>query len=285
MKIKNGIVVGIGKAPIKCAGLLKENGIHVSVIEPVMRNFSCMESLCRLQGIEYRKMSEDTAGYLECLPENTLIVSVCNNYVFSKKTLSRPNVFAINYHNALLPRHRGMNAEAWSIYEQNKESGVTWHKIEDGIDTGEILYQKRLEIGSDETSLQLLNRQTKLAYDIFEANIEDIIHWCIKRHKQTGDSSYHGIKDVPSNGRLSVDWNCDKTYAFLRAMDYGPIHTLGRPQMNVNGTVYVWDKYIVEGTQENKKGSNLVDNKIVLDYGSTRISLMNIQPVNDNHDV
>lgn len=284
MKIKNSIVVGSGMVAIKCVRLLKDSGISVTVIEPNKQNFSRMEGQCVSLGIKYQKLSNHSARYLECLPANSLIVSANNNYIFNSNILSQPNIIAINYHNALLPLHRGMNAEAWSIYEQNRESGVTWHKIGVGIDTGEILYQQSLEIGPDETSIQLLSRQAKLAYSMFEENIEDIIHWRINPYKQTGVTCYHRMKDVPNNGYLSEDWDFNKTYAFLRAMDYGPINTLGRPKINVNGTVYIWDKYLVETTHCEKKECSLVGNKILLKYGNDRISLINIQAVNYNYD-
>ena len=55
------------------------------------------------------------------------------------------NKLIINYHNSLLPKHPGRFAEAWSIFEEDKKSGITWHLVVPEVDKGKIILQKDIE--------------------------------------------------------------------------------------------------------------------------------------------
>ena len=57
----------------------------------------------------------------------------------------------INYHPSLLPRYRGGSAINWAIISGETETGVTIHFIDEGVDTGPILLQEKVEITPDDT--------------------------------------------------------------------------------------------------------------------------------------
>ena len=57
----------------------------------------------------------------------------------------------INYHPSLLPKYRGGSAINWAIINGETETGVTIHFIDEGVDTGPILLQEKVEIGPDDT--------------------------------------------------------------------------------------------------------------------------------------
>jgi len=179
-------------------------------------NLSNMRSQCKRLGINYEKMSATTVENLHRLVPKTLIVSAGNTYIIDEETLHQSDVTAINYHNALLPLHRGMNAEAWSIYEQEQKTGITWHVVEPKVDVGPIVFQEEIQTLPDETSLRLLIRQAKLAFHIFQNNIEDIVNSKITFHEQQGNSSFHKIKEIPNNGYVSKYWTFDKTVSGKR---------------------------------------------------------------------
>ncbi|MCH3688987.1 formyltransferase family protein [Campylobacter lari] len=93
--------------------------------------------------------------------KNALIISANNFYIFKKSCVEQN--FIINYHNSLLPKHKGCNAHMWSIWENDKKSGITWHKVDYGIDTGEIILQKEIKITEETTALKLLKKQHTIA--------------------------------------------------------------------------------------------------------------------------
>ncbi len=48
---------------------------------------------------------------------------------------------AVNYHNGLLPKYRGLKATAWSMYHGEKDTGFTFHHMTEDFDEGAILLQ------------------------------------------------------------------------------------------------------------------------------------------------
>ncbi|EOI6157098.1 formyltransferase family protein, partial [Campylobacter coli] len=89
---------------------------------------------------------------------------------FKKECIQKNTI--INYHNALLPFHRGCNAHIWSIWENDKKTGITWHMVKESIDTGDILVQKEIKLDNNCTALSLLNAQHKLALTLFREALE-----------------------------------------------------------------------------------------------------------------
>ena len=65
--------------------------------------------------------------------------------------LEIPTHRSIQYHPSLLPRHRGPSSINWPIIMGEKETGLTIFWPDDGLDTGDILLQKKTPIGPDDT--------------------------------------------------------------------------------------------------------------------------------------
>jgi len=63
-----------------------------------------------------------------------------------------PKLGSICYHPSLLPRHRGSSAINWAVINGETHSGLTIFWVDQGIDTGDLLLQKTVEIGPSETT-------------------------------------------------------------------------------------------------------------------------------------
>lgn len=64
--------------------------------------------------------------------------------------LQLPRLGVINFHFGLLPERRGANPVGWAFREDDREQGVTIHRMAAGFDTGPILAQSRVPIGDDD---------------------------------------------------------------------------------------------------------------------------------------
>ena len=62
---------------------------------------------------------------------------------------------AINYHNGLLPGYRGLKATAWSVYQGDKETGFTFHRMGKELDEGPILVQGAVPVSPDSSTVDL----------------------------------------------------------------------------------------------------------------------------------
>ncbi len=140
-----------------------------------------------------------------------LIISYNYKYIISKDLLQLlPNKF-INLHISYLPYNRGAHPNIWSHIE-NTLSGVTIHLIDHGIDTGDILLQRRVVISDDET---LNSSYKKLHFHIqmlFKKNWFKIKRGKIKPRKQRGKGTIHYKKDLKKVEHLLTEGFYTKIY-------------------------------------------------------------------------
>ncbi len=89
-----------------------------------------------------------------------VIVSIAAPQVFKKDILELPRWGCLNIHHAKLPFYRGMLPNFWQMYHGEKKAGITVHRMNPKIDEGEIILQREVNIGHNE-SLDTLIRKTK----------------------------------------------------------------------------------------------------------------------------
>lgn len=173
-----------------------------------------------------------------------LVFSINNMLLFPKNIVEKENVRIVNYHNSLLPLHRGVHAEAWAIYEGDHETGITWHYVDSGIDTGDIVDQRRLPITESDTSLSLLKKQMRLAMLGLADKLDTILsdNTRVFSQQPTGKRP-HLMRARPNDGILDTEWPTAKIWSFLRAYDYGRHENLGLPKIMINGRIYGWHGY------------------------------------------
>jgi methionyl-tRNA formyltransferase len=88
-----------------------------------------------------------------------LLISIQANVIFKRPLIELPAKGCLNVHTALLPKYRGLMPTFWVMKNGEKETGVSVFLIDEGIDSGPILVQKRITIG--DRSLDRLIRETK----------------------------------------------------------------------------------------------------------------------------
>jgi methionyl-tRNA formyltransferase len=137
------------------------------------------------------------------------IVSYGYRHLLDKEIVSAFDGKIINLHISYLPHNRGASPNLWSIVE-NKQPGVTIHYIDEGIDTGDILCQRKVELDYSHdtlrTSYQKLINHVELLY-------LDMIHplgkpWYPQKQKSKG--TYHSIKQTNQllkDLKLSSGWD------------------------------------------------------------------------------
>lgn len=191
--------------------------------------------------------------------EKTLVLSVMNPWLFTEEALSNPNIFVINLHHALLPAHRGRNAEAWAVYEGDEKAGITWHRVDTGIDTGTVFLQKEVNIGSRTTSLKLLAQLNEVALEGLKELLEGEFVEKPPAGKPSGKETLHLSKDIPNDGWLDLTWDAGQMSRFLRAMDYGIIDVFGKPRVRLSDGVYICKSWKIQETELKSEDSILFD--------------------------
>ena len=99
-----------------------------------------------------------------------LLVSIQGNEVFKRPLIELAPKGCINLHTALLPKYRGLMPTFWVIKNQEKETGVSVFFVDEGIDSGPIIVQRRVKL-SNKSQRQLIKETKQLG---MEAIIEGI---------------------------------------------------------------------------------------------------------------
>ncbi|MCZ2100765.1 MAG: hypothetical protein LC107_04410 [Chitinophagales bacterium] len=124
-----------------------------------------------------------------------------------------------NIHFSYLPMYKGMYTSAWPILNRENFSGVTLHKIDNGIDTGEIIQRRKIELTSSTTAqelyLQYIHQGTKLVSD----HLDDIIfNRCKSTPQEAENASYYSKQSI---NYVDIKINLNKTANEIRSQIYG----------------------------------------------------------------
>lgn len=240
------IVLGSGKLAYQCAAVGRRYLDNVEVLEYKVTDSTVLKKLCEKTGLFYLCCDkEKLRKRLLEEPERTLVVSAGNTYLIPSKIIERDNLMLVNWHNALLPRHRGRNAEAWSIYQGDAVTGITWHRLTEGVDTGDIIAQAKISLDGTETALKLFQNQCDLGLRVFEEILEYLLlDRCeFSRQEELTEEQMHFSYDIPNGGWLNISWSSEQMSRFLRSMDYGGLKLLGEMYVRWQGEIYSFTKY------------------------------------------
>ena len=223
------IVIGYGRVTgevlAKAAELKSVYRYELKYVEHEVHAFNQALKYCQENKIEYETIpdKEELTSRFMSFINPTLIISASNNYLFPKKLLSMDNITVINFHNALLPKFPGRNAPSWAIYEDERETGITWHYVNADIDAGNIIIQKKCEIGRDTKAYELADTLMRLASEGFFESIEDVLTSKADTIQQEiiADRKIYKSKEVPGDGVFNISDSTENIYRLLRSIDYG----------------------------------------------------------------
>lgn len=94
--------------------------------------------------------------------EADVFVVAAFGQILSKEILEMPKYGSLNIHASLLPKYRGSSPIQWAVINGEEKTGVTIMQMNEGIDTGDILYQKEIPIDEEETGESLFEKLSEL---------------------------------------------------------------------------------------------------------------------------
>jgi len=102
-----------------------------------------------------------------------LLVSVAGNQIFKRKLLDLAPKGCINLHTALLPKYRGLMPSFWVLRHNEKQTGVSVFFVDEGIDSGPIIVQNPIDIGSMSQE-ELIRVTKKMGMDAIIESVQKI---------------------------------------------------------------------------------------------------------------
>mgnify|MGYP002508129995 CR=1 FL=1 len=279
------IVVGTGQFAFKCAKYMHDNYWLDCVYEYGNFKQSTLEGLCKKNSITYIKLlnkeqCNELMYKIETNRKMTLIISASNTYIFPKFITQSSHVQLVNYHPALLTKHLGRNAESWSIYDCDQITGVTWHRVTDEVDHGEVIAERVIELDQTITSIKLMMKQYQVGFELFQGFIEKILkNKCEQKRNPIHYGKMHYSYEKPNNGVLNLEWKEDQISAFLRSMDYSTLNVMGNPFIIENNIKYSWNSYKILDALNNWE--NIFNDKLII-KSNTLFILKNYHKVDCN---
>ncbi len=152
----------------------------------------------------------NNANYIEKLKaaKPNLIISFACPQILKKEILSVPGLGCINVHGSLLPKYRGRNIGFWVLLNQESETGVTVHYMNEKIDAGEIILQKKIQVAEKETIHTLYTKILPLeglalieTVNLIESNAVNSWTIQIKKEDYFSDASIEDIKKFRKLGK------------------------------------------------------------------------------------
>ncbi len=151
-----------------------------------------------------------------------IIVTVAFGQKISSKILNLPKYKCINIHASLLPKYRGAAPINWAIINGEEETGITSIVMREKMDTGEVIMQKPIEIGPDETAGELGNRLSRFGAELLIESIEQIETGVVKYTHQDERFASYAPKLKKKDGLIDWNQNTKEIHDFVRGMNPWP---------------------------------------------------------------
>ncbi len=166
------------------------------------------------------KRPEETARLLE-YPADIYVIAAFGQ-ILSKEILDQPKYGCINVHASLLPKYRGASPIQRVILDGEKKTGITIMQMNEGLDTGDILYSKSLDLADDETFETLHDRLMDLGGEALVEALPLIEEGKITPVKQDDSLSCYAPLIKKEDGL--IDWKnpSDRIYSQVRAFNPWP---------------------------------------------------------------
>ena len=127
--------------------------------------------------------------------------------IVSREILDMPPLGCINIHASLLPKYRGASPIQQAVLDGEEKSGVTIMQMEDGIDTGDILYQKEILLDAKETGESLFDKLSVLGAEAIVEALPLLEAGKLTPVKQDESKATH-VKMISKSQGL-IDWSED----------------------------------------------------------------------------
>jgi methionyl-tRNA formyltransferase len=132
-----------------------------------------------------------------------------------------PPLGAVNIHAALLPQYRGAAPIQWAIINGEHETGVTTFFIEEKVDTGDMILQRKTTIGEFETAGELHDRLAVMGADLLVETLAQIAAGAVLRQPQVGPIS---LAPKITKEMAAITWqkSAREVFNFVRGMNPVP---------------------------------------------------------------
>ena len=133
-----------------------------------------------------------------------IIIVVAFGQILSKAILDMPKYGCVNVHASLLPKYRGSAPIQWAVINGDEITGVTTMRLDEGVDTGDMIAKRQVRLDSDETGGSLFDKLAVTGAELCVETMKMIEEGTAVYTPQNNEESTHVGKISKELG--FIDW-------------------------------------------------------------------------------
>lgn len=142
--------------------------------------------------------------------------------ILPPEILAIPALGAINLHASLLPKYRGAAPIHWAVINGEKETGNTIFILDNGVDTGKIIHQKKITIGENETTGEIYERLMEVGGPMLVESLDMIANQSTEPVSQTNELATPAPMVFPETSLIDPDQSAINIHNFVRGLSPSP---------------------------------------------------------------
>lgn len=231
----------------------KPKGRGMKLIPSPVKEYAISKNLKIYQPEKVRKNEEFIEEIRQLQPD--VICVVAYGKILPKDILDIPKLGCINVHGSLLPQYRGAAPIQWAVINGDKKTGITTMYMDVGMDTGDMILKKEVEIGEDETTGELWERLSKIGGELLVETLQKIEDGTAPRIPQGEDFS---IAPMLEKEMSKIDWE-NKSAIEIKNLVRGLNPIMGTYSFLDDKKIKFWKVDIVnDDSYKNEKNGTVV---------------------------
>ena len=189
--------------------------------------------------------------------EPDIIIVVAFGQILSTEILEMPKYGCVNVHASLLPKYRGAAPIQWAVINGEKISGVTTMRMNEGIDTGDIIEQAELALAPDETGGSLFDRLAEVGAELCVHTLTEIEAGRAVYTKQEEAEATHVGMIKKQFGKIDWTKSAEEIERLIRGLNPWP-----SAYTSLNGkTLKIWKASVQPGGEPADAGKIVLVSK------------------------
>jgi methionyl-tRNA formyltransferase len=179
-----------------------------------------VDELAREHGIPLHLTERVDAETIDLVKRAEPDVIVVNSWYYRMpaELFNLPPHGTLNFHDSLLPRFTGFSPVLWALISGESEFGLTVHRMDDGLDTGDILVQRSVSIGPTDTGTELVLRGMDLIPGVLAEALNALESGTAVWRPQSKAERTYFHKRSERDSLIDWSWPAEDLARFVRAL-------------------------------------------------------------------
>ena len=193
--------------------------------------------------------------------------------ILPSSLINIPKYGSLNLHASLLPKYRGAGPIQWALMNGDKVTGITIFRLKRKIDTGNILFQQKVNIKKNDNMQTLGMRLCEIGADSMISVLKDINDDKIKSYSQNSDKMSFAPKITKEMLLINWSWSAKKIHNWVRGLSPLPgMHTLFKSKK-----VRIFKTKVIKGSGDKGVIVSLNKENCLIGTGDQLISILELQ--------